>query len=243
MSNTVRIALAAAAVVVVALIGYQFLIAPNVGGPGPSPSPSQSPALEPTASQAAAFPPAGPVAVGRHAMTLVGLPVSLELTTEGWGSNGMWGLDRGNLNSADSAGFLFWPTSAPDNTFGDPCAEALLDPPAEPSAAGLAAAVSTVAGTELVSGPSATTVGGYPAQYVVITVPENIGCAANAFYLWEDLDTEGAARYATQKSSTIHVWIVDVDGTIVWIDAETYLASGPEVAQEIEQIVNSLQFE
>jgi len=243
MSNTVRIALAAAAVVVVALIGYQLLIAPNVGGPGPSPSPSQSPAPEPTASQAAAFPPPGPVAVGRHEMTLVGIPASVELSTEGWGSNGMWGLDRGNMDSADAAGFLFWPHSAPDNTFADPCAQTLLDPPAGSSAAALAAAVSTVAGTELVSGPSETTVGGYPAQYVVIKVPEDIGCAANAFYLWEDLDTVGAVRYATQKSSTIHVWIVDVDGTIVWIDAETYLASGPEVAQEIEQIVNSIQFE
>ncbi len=35
---TVRIVLAAAAVVFVALIGYQLLIAPNVGGPGPAPS-------------------------------------------------------------------------------------------------------------------------------------------------------------------------------------------------------------
>lgn len=43
MSNTVRYALAAAAVVAVALIGYQLLIAPNVGGPNPSPSPSAGP--------------------------------------------------------------------------------------------------------------------------------------------------------------------------------------------------------
>ncbi|MGH2392320.1 MAG: hypothetical protein ACRDGH_02330 [Candidatus Limnocylindria bacterium] len=58
MSNTARIALAAAAVVVVALIGYQFLAGPNTGGPGsvPSPTPTATTALpssEPTAQPSA----------------------------------------------------------------------------------------------------------------------------------------------------------------------------------------------
>ena len=48
MNNTVRIALAATAVVVVALIGYQFLVGPNVAGPGSVPSPT--PTTEPTAA-------------------------------------------------------------------------------------------------------------------------------------------------------------------------------------------------
>lgn len=57
MSNTVRIALAATAVAVVALIGYQFLVAPNVAGPGPTdtsqptstpaPSAASSPSTDP----------------------------------------------------------------------------------------------------------------------------------------------------------------------------------------------------
>jgi hypothetical protein len=249
MNNTVRIALAAAAVVVVALIGIQLFEGANVGGPGPSPSPSESPTVEPTATPvptAAALPPAGPMAVGRHSMTLAGVPLSIALSTTGWTSNGEFGIDKGSfqLGTPDSAGFILWPASAADNTYADPCKGTPLDPPAGPSVAELAAAVSTVPGTDLVSGPSAVTVGGYPAQHVVITVPEDIGCAPEQFYLWYDADPSGElGRYATALSSTIYVWIIDVDGTIVWIDGETYATSGPEAAQEVQQIVDSIQFE
>jgi hypothetical protein len=187
-------------------------------------------------------------------MTLAGVPLSIELTTTGWRSNGDFGIDKntiydeqGNFQSGGphSASLGLWPVSAPDNVYADPCAHSPLDPPAGPSAAELAAAVSTVAGTELVSGPTAVTVGGYPAQHVVITIPDTIGCAPEQFYLWYDAGDAGEAlgRYATTLSSTIYVWIIDVGGTIVWIDGETYGTSGPEVAQEVQQIVDSIRFE
>jgi hypothetical protein len=257
MNNALRIAAAAAAVLVVALIGIQLFAGGNVGGPGPSPSQSESPTLAPTpspsATPAAAFPPAGAMEVGRHSMTLAGVPLSIELTTTGWRSNGDFGIDKntiydeqGNFQSGgpDSASLGLWPVSAPDNVYADPCAHSPLDPPAGPSAAELAAAVSTVAGTELVSGPTAVTVGGYPAQHVVITIPDTIGCAAEQFYLWYDSDHPSGElyRYATAQS-TIYTWIIDVDGTIVWIEGETFATSGPEAAQEVQQIVDSIQFE
>jgi hypothetical protein len=178
-------------------------------------------------------------------MTLAGVRLSLEFPTAGWISNGEWGIDKGNFNSGapDTASFIFWPASAPDNVFGDPCANTLLSPPAGPSAAELAAAVSRLPGIELVSGPSEVSVGGYPAQHVVLTVPEGVGCAAEQFYLWEDTDNAGSARYVTQLGSTIYVWIIDVNGTLVWIDGETFVGSGPRAAQEVQQIVDSIRFE
>lgn len=247
MSNTVRIALAAVAVVVVALIGIQLFRGANVGGPGPSPSQSESQTLAPTPSSAptaaAAFPPAGAMAVGRHSMILSGVKVSIEIPTAGWRSNGQWGIDRGNEGTPDSAGFILWPQSAPDNVFANPCADTLLSPPPGPSAAALAAAVSAVPGIKLVSGPSEVTVGGYPAQHVVFTVPETIGCAANKFYLWEDTDNPGTARYATELGETLYIWIINVGGSLVWIDGETYVTSSPEAAQEVQDIVDSIRFE
>jgi hypothetical protein len=185
--------------------------------------------------------------VGRHSMTLAGVPLSIEIPTDGWVSNGSFGIDKGSMDSAEGAGFILWPESAPDNTYSDPCARTPLDPPAGPSAAERAAAVSAVPGTHLVSGPSEVTVGGYPAQHVVISVPEDIGCTPVGFYLWYAADADdpldGLGRYATQRGSTIYVWIIDVDGTIVWIDGETYATSSPEAAQELQQIVDSIQFE
>jgi hypothetical protein len=249
MNNALRIAVAAAAVLVVALIGIQLFGGANVGGPGPSPSQSEPPSLAPTPSPvptAAAFPPAGELAIGRHSMTLAGVPLSIELSTAGWISNGDFGIDKGNfqLGTPDAASFILWPESAPDGVYADPCARTTLSPPAGPSAAELAAAVSTVPGTDLVSGPSEVTVGGYPAQHVVLIVPEDIGCAPNSFYLWYDGDPslDELGRYAT-ATGYIYVWIIDVGGTLVWIDGETYATSGPEAAQEVQQIVDSIQFE
>ena len=96
-------------------------------------------------------------------------------------------------------------------------------------------------GTKLVSGPSAVTVGGHPAQHVVI----NIGCEPDHFYLWYDSDdpTGENGRYATERHGTIYTWIIDVNGTIVWIDGETFARSGPGAAREVQQIVDSIQFE
>ena len=60
MNNTVRLIAAAAAVVVVALIGYQLLVAPSVVGPGPSPSPSDAASVEsPTPTATEPWQPAG----------------------------------------------------------------------------------------------------------------------------------------------------------------------------------------
>jgi hypothetical protein len=247
MNNSIRIGLAAAAVVVIALIGYQLLTGPNVGGPAPvetpSVAPSDAPAETPTAEPVSAIPPAGELAIGRHAMTLGGVPLSIEIFTDGWISNGEFGIDKGNQDTPDAAGFIFWTHSAADNVHADPCAQTRLSPPAGRSAAELAVAVSTVPGLHLVSGPSEVTVGGYPAQHVVVTVPEDIGCAPSDFYLWYDADNPADTRYATALNSTIYVWIIDVGGTLVWIDGETYAGSGPQAEQEVRQIVDSIQFE
>lgn len=239
MNKFVAIGLAAAAVVVVAFIGYQLFAGPNVGGPGTVVTPTAVPTATaaPSEEPDVGFPPAGALAIGRHTMTLSGIPLSFEIATDGWVSNGEFGIDKGHQDTSDSAGFIFWRESAPNGVYADPCAgvgRLWTGGPAE-----LAAAVSTAPGLELISGPSDVTVGGRPAKHVVVTVPDDIGCSPNDFYLWE---ADGLGRYATELNSTIYVWIIDVDGTLVWIDGETYVESGPEAEQEIRQIVDSIQF-
>jgi len=106
--------------------------------------------------------------------------------------------------------------------------------------------VAAIPGTDLVSGPSDVTVGGYPAKHVVLTFGKDADCNADGrltggeFYLWY---APSDARYATELGSTIRVWIVDVDGAIVWIDGETNKGAGPEPGLEIQQIIDSIQFE
>ncbi|HSO29254.1 MAG TPA: hypothetical protein VLS28_05080, partial [Candidatus Sulfomarinibacteraceae bacterium] len=176
-----------------------------------------------------------------------GVSLSLEVATSGWISNGQWGIDKSAGIDPAGAGFILWPEGAPVGVFADPCAREEA-PPIGSSAAELAAAVATVPGTDLVSGPTDVTVGGYPAKNVVLTFGEGADCnadgqlSADEFYLWYAPGADNA-RYATELGSTIRVWIVDVDGAIVWIDGETYEGAGPGPGQEIQQIVDSIRFE
>ncbi|HEX7171444.1 MAG TPA: hypothetical protein VF365_02430 [Candidatus Limnocylindria bacterium] len=249
MHTFAKVAIAAAAVVALLLVGIVLLPGsrPSVGEPDASASASALPSVPPTPSEPsptpdAAFPPTGELAIGTHRVTLSGVRVIFDLTTDGWVSNGSFGIDKGRPEAPESAGFIFWSLSAPDTVFADPCTGVPLSPAPEPSIAALAAAVASLPGTELVIGPTEVTVGGYPAQHVAIMVPDDIGCEPNEFYLWEDTDNPGQARYATDKGSTIHTWIIDVDGRLVWIDGETYAASDPAAEREILEIIGSIRF-
>ncbi len=200
LNTYAKFAISAAAIVVVAIVGFNLM--PTNGGltggvastPSPSPTPiptpsptaapSPTPKPEPTATPVAfAFPPQGSLAIGRHDFTINGVPFSLELTTADWLSNGSFGVDKGSNTelTPDGAGFIFW-QDPPIGVFAAPCAS--TESPPAGSVADLAAAVASIPGTDLVSGPTDVTVGGFPAKHVVITIRDDIGCPPNSFYLW-----------------------------------------------------------
>jgi hypothetical protein len=244
MNTFAKLAMAAAAVVVVAIVGINLLPSEGssrVGGgssPTSSPSPSASPAASP--EPAAVFPPAGKLAVGRYAMTKGGVPFTIGVSTTDWESNGDFGINKGAGVGPTDASFIFW-LQTPVGVFSDPC-NGTKGPPVGLSAAKLASAVTAVPGTDVVAGPRDVTVGGHPAKRVVIRIREDIGCSPNDFYLWYAPRAD-LARYATQIGSTISVWIVDVDGKLVWIDGETYKGAGLQPQRDIERIIDSIQFE
>jgi hypothetical protein len=135
---------------------------------------------------------------------------------------------------------IYW-TSFPDGDYADPCAR-LVSPPVGPSAADLAAAVSTAPGTRLVKGPADVTLDGRPAKHVVLTVREKVGCDPGFFYTWRDIDG-GALWPTTSVGDTIRVWIVDVDGTRLFIAAETTEQASSGLEKEIQRIVQSIRFD
>jgi hypothetical protein len=239
MNNYAKLAIAAAVVVVVAIVGINLL--PRGGGVGGDASPSPSPTQQPTPSPSpVAFPPGGQLAVGRHSMIRGGVPLSVNLSDPGWESYLDYFFNLGN-EPPDAISFLFWDPS-PVGVYADPCAPEQA-PPAGPSIADLAEAMSTVPGTELISAPTDVTVGGRPAKHLVITVPEASGCAADeSFYLWYG-EGEGEGRYATALGARHSVWIVDVDGTRLVIEAESYDGAVPDTDQVVQGIVRSIQFE
>jgi hypothetical protein len=196
-----------------------------------SPSPSRTPAG------------AGPVEsalIGRRELTVGGVPFSFSVTMGGWERFGSISINKSTVGSQGAEAIIFW-TSFPDGEYADPCAD-LISPPVDPSAADLAVAVSKAPGTELVRGPSDVTVGGRAAKHVVLTVREDVGCDPGFFYAWQDVE-EGALWPMTDVGDTIRVWIVDVSGTRLFIEAETTKQAGSDLEQEIRQIVESIRFD
>jgi hypothetical protein len=135
---------------------------------------------------------------------------------------------------------VFW-TSLPTGDDADPCGH-LRGLAVTPSAADLAAALAKAPGTELVTGPSNVTVGGRPAKLVVLTVRKDVGCDPGFFYTWHD-DMLGPFWPGTSVGDTMRVWIVDVAGARLFIEAETTKWAGPDLEREIQQIVESIRFD
>ncbi len=76
---------------------------------------------------------------------------------------------------------------------------------------------------------------------MVLTVRQRVGCDPGFFYTWKDV-FGGALWPKTGLGATIRVWIVDVRGTRLFIEAETSPASR-DLEQEVQQIVESIRFE
>ena len=153
--------------------------------------------------------------------------------------------------SAEAA--VFW-AGFRDGGQAVPCAR-VLGSAVGGSTADLAAAVARAPGTKLVSGPTSVTVGGFPAQHVVLTVREDLGCEPGYFFSWRPRNVCWGACWTTDSSvgNTIRIWIVDVGGTRLFFDAETRTrpTSTGEVApprvyrkveQEIAEIIGSIRF-
>ncbi len=59
--------------------------------------------------------------------------------------------------------------------------------------------------------------------------------------MWAD---HGIFRFATALEQTNDVWIVELEGGgCFWIEAETYKGSTPALQQEIQAMIDSIQFE
>ena len=168
----------------------------------------------------------------RHTVTENG--VRFSFTVRGWGTPTKWddwakfssiptnktpggpiSLNKSSGGAQDAEGIIYW-TSFPNGDYADPCTR-VLNPSVGRSAAALAAAVATAPGTKLVKGPSDVTLGGR--------------------------DVDGGALWPrTAAGGTMRIWIVDVDGTRLFIAAATSAQANLRIKNEIYWIVQSIRF-
>jgi hypothetical protein len=176
----------------------------------------------------------------RVSRTVGGVPFSFKVPTGGWEKFGRISINKSIFGPQGAEAIIFW-ASFPDGDTADPCAAVLGG--AGRSTASLATAVATAPGTVLIPGPQKVTLGGRPAKRVVLVVLEKgtVGCEPGFFYGWQDEET-GALWTETHAGDTIRVWIVQVGGTRLFIEAETSAQADSRLDDEVVKIVESIRF-
>jgi hypothetical protein len=264
VSNFLKIGLAAAAAVVIAVVAFNLL----PGSPAPGGEPSASPSVEPSVAPSAEPSttswtglPEGPFVV-----TSAGDPVqvTVSIASPGWG----WvtdfdfvNKDDDGLDAPETVGVALlawtWPAGTGFNVYGDPCQWSTTIP-ATPATTPdeIAAAFGAQALTDA-SAPVDVTVGGYAGKAVTLQVPmsyhqvpdvpreeEFADCDQNDFVFY-GTDRAGAAveRNAQGPGQTDELWILDVDGSIVILDASYGPAAPAELVDELRTLAESATFE
>jgi hypothetical protein len=224
-----RLAMAAAAVVVVGLLGFELLpaVGPPIGG-RPSPSPTASPG--PTAQASPTEPVETPLPAGRHSLN--GFPVGVSFTVpEGW----VWcvvGPQEQGVCPAHGNGAVQFLIVA--NVVAEACAPTLRNPPVGPSVEALVSALSGLAGVTATA-PIDISVDGYAGKQFTLTAPNRSGCD---FFSWATADRLNILGGANL------VRIVDVDGTRVVMSGPypPRAPDAPEAIATMEQIMDSVIF-
>src|SRR4051812_24387980 len=235
-----------------------LLIVAGCGGATvPSASPTAKPTLSAIATATAASPtPAAPIQLTtRHLDTALvpgtyrvdapfGAAFSLALPTE-WT---LKALSKGDVEFVDSGrgdrGTAWLVVDLVENVFADPCHDAgPRRPPVPKILTDVVEALTRMPGYQ--AGPMTdVTIGGHRGKALEIanTIDtETAGCVGGPMLpMWT---FAGGASAQTNGGATEQLWVVDVAGTVVIIDGESFPGTPVGSKDEIRDIVASLMFE
>jgi hypothetical protein len=247
MNNTFRLGLAAASLVVVAIVGLTLFTGRNVAAPQPTPSPS------PTATPASAA--AGTLEPGPYLLADNFPNITFTIPGAGWEEWGPSTSDgAGVLKECEPpgenpcVGFGFWYVA---NIYADPClfTSGRLDPPVGPSVEDLAEALASRPRPS-VSDPRDITLAGYSGKFLEIKFPggpDRLEAFAGdeecrsprLARLW--VSPDGGARDVIGPGMHDRVWILDVNGTRLLVNAVTTPQTSAQDRTELYQIIESIE--
>ncbi|MDQ3688603.1 MAG: hypothetical protein M3406_00930 [Chloroflexota bacterium] len=266
MNTPLKFGLAAVVVAVAAMVGINYLAEPSVGGPGlaeptptatPNPTPTPTPTPEP--SRAPVGLPEGPFVVTG---TDDPVQVTVNIASSGWNPLPQFDAvdkDDDGLDAPEHVGAALlawaWPAGTGINVYADPCQWRTTVPetPAttpDEIVADFAAQASTDATT-----PEDVTVGGYDGKVITLRVPmsydlpnasrdEKFADCDDATFAYYGVEGEtGNARNAQGGGQIDELWILDVDGSIVILDAGYSPATPAELVEELRALAESATFE
>ena len=174
-----------------------------------------------------------------------GVPDAVITVPDGWSSIDGWGVNLGGEEEAEWAGITFWSV---DEVYAHPCQWDVpkLDPGS--TVEGLASALVKVPLREATT-PADVTLDGYQGKRLDWSVPTDMDfstCDADSegtgFFSWTGT---GAAslRYQQGPGQVDRLWILDIGGARLVIDAMSMPGTSDATIAEMVQIVESIDFE
>jgi hypothetical protein len=258
MNTTVRLALAAAAVLVVAVVGFNVLPGGGgIGGFGPTPSSSPSPTPPPTPTPSPMAIHSGALAAGTYVMTPFAGPNAEGMCmpqATGCAESPADDSIRVTLTVPDgfeaptrpSLALIFGPGGETGlvvlrggRLYGDPCH---TTPPPDiavgPTVADFVDAL--VRHPDLdVTAPADVTLAGYEGKYVDLQLPADTSECTPSGQFWPF----EPGMYAQGPSHRWHLYILDVEGTRVVIQVMDYARTSAEDLAKLQSIVDSIKIE
>jgi hypothetical protein len=257
MNRFVTLGLGAVAVAAVVFVGAQLFARPSTNPGAGNPTPTQQETAKPTPSQFAG----GEPSVGPFAINDGDLRVTVDLASRGWTADPSLDYMHKNddgLDAPETVGAALiawtWPAGTGFNVYQDPChwkTTIPKNPATTPDQ--IAAAFATQASTAA-SAPVDVTVGGYAGKAVTLHVPmsfhipdagreeEFADCDANVFAFYGIEGEKGEARNAQGPGQIDELWILDVEGSIVILDAAFSPATPADLVEETRTLAESATF-
>jgi hypothetical protein len=121
------------------------------------------------------------------------------------------------------------------DAFADPCNSAMgpIDPPLVPTVDALVDHLAALPGMEIVS-PSDVTVSGYSGTYLELTTRPDLPCQPQDYFPWY-------GRYLQAVGELDRIWILDVDGTRLVIDAASFPNTTAADQAELQAMIDSIR--
>lgn len=238
MNTTAKVALATAAVVVAAILGYNYLIAPNVGSPRlfapePTPSPTEA-AIDFTDLEGGGT----ELEPGRYVIDYAApIRITITIPAETYESypsawyKGLW--DWGPWHQSNNA---MLGAARVANIAADPCdaLQGQREPPVDASVGALADAIEAIAWLDVTR--SDVTLDGFSGQLVDLGPSEPpTGCSAEPTVL-----TMPGGDQMLVPAPNSRIWILDVGGErlVIWAVAGT-----ADLTDELDTLIQSIRIE
>jgi hypothetical protein len=233
MNTAAKFGLAAAVVAAAAVLGFNTIVAPNIGGTGlddPSPSPAAAP--QPLGDQP--LDPGPVIATGFGDSESVTFRFTVP---DGWvGFGGVGVLPATGTEAPGGMGIILGEVNA--GLFSDPCRWIGSDEvPVGPTVDDLADEFAEQAAYGPVA-PVDANLGGYSGKRVELRLPSDVeSCDNGEFYPWV------GSIYAQGPDNIWDVWILDVEGDRIVVIATRFPGTSGEDRAEQQAIIDSIVIE